>query len=85
MYTEILENKGFDFTNVERNLLFQEKNLVPTQKLKKTGTTICALMFKDGIIFAADIFNVLKSMSLLLIYLLLELELPLTYLLLLIW
>lgn len=54
MYTEILENKGFDFTNVERNLLFQEKNLVPTQKLKKTGTTICALMFKDGIIFAAD-------------------------------
>ena len=54
MYTKKLENLGFDFTNVERNIELQEKKLVPDQKLKKTGTTICAVMFKGGIVFAAD-------------------------------
>jgi 20S proteasome subunit beta 2 len=54
MYTDKLENLGFDFSLVERNIELQSKHLVPEQKLKKTGTTICALMHKDGIVFAAD-------------------------------
>lgn len=54
MYTDKLENLGFDFSLVERNLSLKEKNIVKDQKLKKTGTTICAIMHKDGIVFAAD-------------------------------
>lgn len=54
MYTQKLESTGFDFSLVERNIMLQEKHLVPEQKLKKTGTTICALVHKDGIVFAAD-------------------------------
>lgn len=54
MYTDKLENLGFDFSLVQRNIELQNKHLVPEQKLKKTGTTICALMHKDGIVFAAD-------------------------------
>lgn len=54
MYTRKLENLGFDFSLVQRNIELQNKHLVPEQKLKKTGTTICALLHKDGIVFAAD-------------------------------
>lgn len=54
MYTSKLENLGFDFSLVQRNIELQNKHLVPEQKLKKTGTTICALLHKDGIVFAAD-------------------------------
>lgn len=54
MYTQNIEKTGFDFSLVERNKTMEEKHLVPSQKFKKTGTTICALMHKDGIVFAAD-------------------------------
>jgi 20S proteasome subunit beta 2 len=54
MYTQNVEKTGFDFSLVERNKTMEEKHLVPSQKFKKTGTTICALMHKDGIVFAAD-------------------------------
>lgn len=54
MYTQNVEKTGFDFSLVERNKTMEEKHLVPSQKFKKTGTTICALMHKDGIVFAVD-------------------------------
>ena len=54
MYSQKLENLGFDFSHVERNLHLQKQNIINDQKLKKTGTTICAVMHKTGIVFAAD-------------------------------
>lgn len=47
------ETTGFGFENYERNEhLNGQGYLVP--KSKKTGTTICGIMFKDGVILGAD-------------------------------
>jgi 20S proteasome subunit beta 2 len=54
MYTQNIKETGFDFSLVERNSKLQVNNKQITEKYKKTGTTICALLHKDGIIFAAD-------------------------------
>jgi len=48
------ENKGgFDFDLVQRNA-FLEKGGVVTPKMNKTGTTICGVVFKDGVVLGAD-------------------------------
>ncbi|CAB4055569.1 PSMB7 [Lepeophtheirus salmonis] len=44
---------GFSFENARRNLHLQEKGY-KSFKTTKTGTTICALIYKDGIVFGAD-------------------------------
>ena len=54
MYTKNLKETGFDFSLVERNSKLLQDNKKLTEKYKKTGTTICAVMHKDGIVFAAD-------------------------------
>lgn len=51
MYTKELEGQGFDFSNYERN---EKLNLTMKTNYKKTGTTICAVMHKDGVVFGAD-------------------------------
>jgi 20S proteasome subunit beta 2 len=54
MYTEKLEKFGFDFSLVERNMKLTKEHTTLNHTYKKTGTTICAVMHKDGIVFAAD-------------------------------
>eukprot|EP00919_Chromeraceae_sp_WS-2016_P062642 GHVR01148278.1.p1 GENE.GHVR01148278.1~~GHVR01148278.1.p1 ORF type:complete len:278 (+),score=50.51 GHVR01148278.1:36-869(+) len=44
---------GFIFDNVVRNNMLQQKGYTP-QTLKKTGTTICGVMCKDGVVLGAD-------------------------------
>lgn len=44
--------KGFNFDNYQRNLNLQKT--LGEQKFTKTGTTICAVCFKDGVVMAAD-------------------------------
>lgn len=48
--------KGFSFENHRRNatILADEKFNQVLPKTTKTGTTICGLMFKDGIVLGAD-------------------------------
>jgi len=56
MYTEKLETGGFNFKNLERNQHLESKlnkSQIP-KNLKKTGTTIVALVYKDGIVYGAD-------------------------------
>nr|CCA16538.1 proteasome subunit beta type7 putative [Albugo laibachii Nc14] len=46
-------DRGFDFQNCERNKrLMQDGNL--TIKAMKTGTTICGVVYKDGVVLGAD-------------------------------
>jgi len=49
-----LPNKGgFDFDLCQRNATLEQKG-VKTPKVKKTGTTICGVVFKDGVVLGAD-------------------------------
>jgi len=45
--------QGFNFENCKRNAFLAEKGYAPP-KVTKTGTTICAVIFKDGVILGAD-------------------------------
>ena len=53
MYTkELQEEGGFDFSLYERN---KSLGLQPDiKKFTKTGTTICAVAYKGGVVFGAD-------------------------------
>lgn len=44
---------GFSFENCKRNAFLAEKGYA-APKVKKTGTTICGAIFKDGLILGAD-------------------------------
>eukprot|EP00878_Enallax_costatus_P001143 GHUV01001283.1.p1 GENE.GHUV01001283.1~~GHUV01001283.1.p1 ORF type:complete len:270 (+),score=62.22 GHUV01001283.1:335-1144(+) len=44
---------GFDFELVKRNAMLQAKGVTPP-KAWKTGTTIAGVIFKDGVVLAAD-------------------------------
>jgi len=48
-----LPKGGFNFDNCKRNTLLQESGLT-FPKAKKTGTTICGVIFKDGVVLGAD-------------------------------
>merc|ERR1719148_661298 len=51
---------GFCFENVNRNAMLEQRfassngssNIIPLAK--KTGTTICGIIFKDGVVLGAD-------------------------------
>lgn len=45
---------GFDFDNVERNKLIQKDAGLKPPGAHKTGTTICGVVFKDGVVLGAD-------------------------------
>jgi len=44
---------GFSFENCKRNAFLAQSGFKPP-KVTKTGTTICAVVFKDGVILGAD-------------------------------
>ncbi|CAB4004420.1 proteasome subunit beta type-7-like [Paramuricea clavata] len=44
---------GFNFENCNRNALLEKDGLKPPKALK-TGTTICGIVYKDGVILGAD-------------------------------
>ena len=44
---------GFSFENCKRNAFLFEQGFAPPQTTK-TGTTICGVVFKDGVILGAD-------------------------------
>ena len=44
---------GFSFENCKRNALLAGNGYAPP-KMTKTGTTICAVIFKDGVVLGAD-------------------------------
>nr|ACO14850.1 Proteasome subunit beta type-7 precursor [Caligus clemensi] len=44
---------GFNFENARRNLHLKASGFVPP-KVTKTGTTICALIYRDGVVYGAD-------------------------------
>jgi len=46
-------NPGFSFENCKRNAFLAGSGL-KTPKVTKTGTTICAVVFKNGVILGAD-------------------------------
>jgi len=46
-------SQGFNFENCKRNALLAQNGYQPP-KVTKTGTTICAVIFKDGVILGAD-------------------------------
>ena len=56
MYLDVLkENQGgFNFDLCLRNNILIDKNVVSKPKFTSTGTTICGILFKDGVILAAD-------------------------------
>lgn len=54
MYTKELEQSGFDFSLFDRNESLKPKLKSDSSKYTKTGTTICAVMHKDGVVFGAD-------------------------------
>jgi 20S proteasome subunit beta 2 len=47
-----LPKSGFCFENYQRNVFLEQKGAIP--KSTKTGTTIVAIKFKDGVILGAD-------------------------------
>ncbi|XP_075250159.1 proteasome subunit beta type-7-like [Convolutriloba macropyga] len=50
-----LPEGGFSFDNCKRNqLLLNEAKGMKLPKAKKTGTTICGVIFKDGVVLGAD-------------------------------
>lgn len=53
-YLENLKTGGFSFDNHLRNTALVEKKLLKEPKATKTGTTICGIIYKDGVIIAAD-------------------------------
>lgn len=44
---------GFDFSNVQRNLLLEKEGLKPP-KAMSTGTTIVGVVYESGVVLAAD-------------------------------
>lgn len=52
----IFINKGFDFENYARNKIFLKNKYQKFifTNIKKTGTTICGCIYKDGVILGAD-------------------------------
>lgn len=46
-------NPGFSFENCKRNAFLFDKGL-PPPKMTKTGTTICGVVFKNGVVLGAD-------------------------------
>jgi len=44
---------GFNFENCKRNAMLASNGYAPP-KMTKTGTTICAVVFKDGVVLGAD-------------------------------
>ena len=44
---------GFSFENCARNAALHSKGFAPP-KVTKTGTTICGMVFKDGVVLGAD-------------------------------
>jgi len=53
-YLEFLKTGGFNFDNYFRNKALADKKLATPPKTTKTGTTILGLIYKDGVIIAAD-------------------------------
>ena len=53
MYLDVLkENQGgFNFDLCLRNNILIDKNVVSKPKFTSTGTTICGILFKDGVIW----------------------------------
>jgi len=51
--TPLDHKTGFSFDNVARNAFLERKGFAPP-KMRKTGTTIAGVMFKDGIVLGAD-------------------------------
>lgn len=49
-----LPTGGFNFENCKRNQFLSDKLGSSLPKAKKTGTTICGLIFKDGVVLGAD-------------------------------
>ena len=43
----------FSFENCKRNALLAQSGYQPP-KMTKTGTTICAVVWKDGVVLGAD-------------------------------
>lgn len=55
MYTQELSKEGgFDFSLHDRNVCLDKNSKSTSGNYKKTGTTICAVMHKDGVVFGAD-------------------------------
>ena len=44
---------GFSFENCKRNALLAQSGYQPP-KMTKTGTTICAVVWKDGVVLGTD-------------------------------
>jgi len=50
---ELLSNPAFDFDNCQRNAFLQSTGF-KAPVAKKTGTTICGVIYKDGVVLGAD-------------------------------
>jgi 20S proteasome subunit beta 2 len=55
-YLDNLEQElgGFNFDLASRNQNLIDKGVIEKPSFKKTGTTIVGLLFKDGVVLAAD-------------------------------
>lgn len=53
MGIDLLANHAFDFSNVKRNA-FLAASGYKAPIAKKTGTTICGIIYKDGVVLGAD-------------------------------
>jgi len=53
-YLETLPLGGFNYDNCIRNNALIHNGVVVEPKTMKTGTTICGIIFKDGVVLAAD-------------------------------
>lgn len=49
----LLDNPAFDFSNVKRNNFLSHQGLQAPGAMK-TGTTICGVIYKDGVVLGAD-------------------------------
>lgn len=49
-----LPEGGFSFENCKRNNMLAETQGLKLPKAKKTGTTICGIVFKDGVVLGSD-------------------------------
>jgi 20S proteasome subunit beta 2 len=45
---------GFSFDNCKRNAFLEKDSSLKLPKVTKTGTTICGIIYKDGVILGAD-------------------------------
>jgi|UniRef100_A0A7S4FNN6 20S proteasome subunit beta 2 len=48
------ERSAFNFENVTRNIRLETDSGVQVPKARKTGTTICGVVFKGGVVLGAD-------------------------------